>query len=65
MRSHVFFLISFGFRGSVAKSLLSIAIMGLFLWSMVKSEAENDMGCEFLRTSSDGLSLCDDKELSW
>jgi hypothetical protein len=32
---------------------------------MVKLEAENDMQAEFLMTSNDGLSLCDDDKLAW
>jgi hypothetical protein len=32
---------------------------------MVKSEAENDMIAEFLRTSIGGSSLCGDEELAW
>jgi hypothetical protein len=32
---------------------------------MVKSEAENDMETEFLRTCNGGLSLCGEEELAW
>jgi hypothetical protein len=37
--------------------LLSVAIMGHVVWSMVKSEAENDMEAKFLMTSNGGSSL--------
>jgi hypothetical protein len=53
------------FQRERGEALLSVAIMGHVLRSMVKSGAENDMEAEFLMTSNDGLSLCGDEELAW
>jgi hypothetical protein len=39
--------------------------MGHVLWSMVNSDAENNMETEFLMTSSGGSSLHSDEELAW
>jgi hypothetical protein len=58
------FLQTVRFQRERCEALLSVAIMGHVLWSMLKSEAENDMEAEFLRTSG-GLSLCGGEELSW
>jgi hypothetical protein len=50
------FLLTVRFQRERCEALLSIAIMGHVLRSMLKSELENDMEAEFLRTSG-GLSL--------
>jgi hypothetical protein len=52
------------FQRERGKALLSIAIIGHVLRSMVKSDAKNDMETEFLMTSNGGLSLCVDEELA-
>jgi hypothetical protein len=62
MRTHVFLTV--WFQREHCKALLSVAIMGHVLRSMVKSTAENDMEVEFLRTSSGGSSFCGGEELA-
>jgi hypothetical protein len=64
VHTHVLFL-TVWFQRERSKALLSVAIMGLVLWSMVKSDAENDMETEFLMTTSGGSSLRGDEELAW
>jgi hypothetical protein len=59
------FCLTIWFQMERGKALLSVAIIGHVLRSMVKSEVENDMEAEFLMTSNDGSSLCGDEELSW
>jgi hypothetical protein len=45
------------------EAVLFVAIMGNVLLSMLKSDVENDMEVEFLRTSNGGSSLHDDEKL--
>jgi hypothetical protein len=59
------FFLTVWFERERDKALLSVAIMGHVLQSMVKLEAENDMEAEFLMTSNGGSSLCGDEELAW
>jgi hypothetical protein len=62
--AHPFFLIVW-FKRECDEALLSVAIMGHVLRSMVKLEAENGRKDEFLITSNNALSLCGNMELSW
>jgi hypothetical protein len=59
------FFLAVWFQRERGETLLPVAIMRHILRSMVKSEAENDMKVEFLSTSIEGSSLCDDEELAW
>jgi hypothetical protein len=47
------------------EALPSIIIMGHVLWSIVKSEADNDRAAEFLRYSIGDSSLFGDDVLAW
>jgi hypothetical protein len=62
VHTHVFLTV--WFQRERGKALLSFAVMGHVLRSLVKSEAVNDMEAEFLMTSNGGLSLCGDEELA-
>jgi hypothetical protein len=55
------------FQRKRCEALLYVAIMGHALrsMSMVKSETENDMEAEFLRTSNGDSSLCGVEEFAW
>jgi hypothetical protein len=55
------FFLTVWFEREHCEALLSVAIMGYVLPSMVKPKAENDMEVKFMRTSSGGSSL----ELAW
>jgi hypothetical protein len=59
------FLLERWFQRECGKALLSVAIMGHVLRSMVKLEADNDMEAEFLMNSNGGSSLCSNEELAW
>jgi hypothetical protein len=63
MRAHVF--LTNWFQREHDEDLMSFAIMGHVLRSMVNSDAENDMETKFLMTSNIGSSLCVDEELAW
>jgi hypothetical protein len=58
------FLLTVWFQRERCEALLSVTIMGHVIRSMLKSEAENDMEAEFVRTSG-GLTLCGGEELAW
>jgi hypothetical protein len=64
VRTHVFILVVW-FQRERDEALMSVAIMGHVLWSMVKSEVENDIEAESPRTSNGGPNLCGDEELAW
>jgi hypothetical protein len=59
------FFLTIWFQRERGEALLSFAIMGNVLRSMVKSETENDIEAEFLITSNSGSSLCGDEKLAW
>jgi hypothetical protein len=63
--AHLCFFLTVWFQRERAEALLSIAILGLVLRSMVKSEAENNMKAEFLKTFCGDSSLCSDEEHAW
>jgi hypothetical protein len=52
------FFLTVWFQRERDEALLSVAIMGYVLRSMVKLEAENDRTTKILRTSVQGSSLC-------
>jgi hypothetical protein len=58
------FFLTVWFERERGKALLSTAIMGHVLRSVVKSDAENDMEIKFPMTSNGGC-LHGDEELSW
>jgi hypothetical protein len=58
------FFMGVWFQRERVDALLSVAIMGYVLWSMVKLGTESGMKAEFLRTHIEGLSLCCDEELA-
>jgi hypothetical protein len=51
------FFVTVRFQREHGEALLSVAIMGHVLQSMVKPEAENDIEAEFVMPSKDGSSL--------
>jgi hypothetical protein len=55
------------FQRKRCEALLHVAIMGHALrsMSMVKSETENDIEAEFLRTSNGDSILCGVEEFGW
>jgi hypothetical protein len=59
------FFLTIWFQRERCEAVLSVTIMGHVLWSMVKSEAKNDMEAKFLRTCNGGSSFCGDEELAW
>jgi hypothetical protein len=59
------FFLTVWFQRERDEALLSVAIMGHVLRSMVKLEAENDRTTKILRTSVQGSSLCGDVVLAW
>jgi hypothetical protein len=60
----MFFFLVVWFQRERDEALLSVAIMGHVLRSMVKPEAKNDVEAECPRTSNGGPSLCGDEELA-
>jgi hypothetical protein len=58
------FYLAVWFERECGKALLSVTVIGPILQPMVKSEEENDMIANFLRTSGSGSSLCGDEELA-
>jgi hypothetical protein len=59
------FFLTIWFQRERGEALLSVAMMGHVLRSMVMLEEENDMEAKFLMTSNGGSSLCGDEELTW
>jgi hypothetical protein len=60
------FFLTVWFQRECDEAHLSVANMGHVLWSMMKSDAENDMEIKFLMTGSGGgLCLRSDEGLAW